>query len=285
MAQDFCRRSEAYTGGMSAMGVARKLASRYEQLRPVQAVALAGSRASRKEDDASDIDLYVYVTHPLTLEQRAAMARGAKRMEIGNTFWEPGDEWTDPESGLGIDVMYRELKWIEEQLNRVMIDHLASIGYTTCFWYNVLHSELLIDREAWFANLQQRTERPYPDELKRNIVAKNWPILRDNISSYRHQIELAMQRGDLVSVNHRVTALLASYFDILFAVNEQLHPGEKRLVTLAEELCPIRPGQMRQQVHAVIRTPSSVSVDELLDGLETLLSAQGLLPQPPQTHI
>lgn len=263
---------------MSAIGLARRLASRYEQLSPVQAVALAGSRASRQEDDASDIDLYVYVTHPLTLEQRAQMAAGAKRVEIGNAFWEPGDEWIDLESGIGIDVMYRELDWITEQLNRVIIDHQASIGYTTCFWYNVLHSELLIDREAWFANLQLRAEHPYPSELKQNIVAKNWPILRDNISSYRHQIDLALRREDLVSVNHRITALLASYFDILFATNEQLHPGEKRLVMFAEELCAIRPAKMREQVERVVRTPSLAAVDELVNGLEALLSTQGLLP-------
>jgi predicted nucleotidyltransferase len=263
---------------MSAIGLARKLASRYEQLRPVQAVALAGSRVSHQEDDASDIDLYVYVTHRLTLEQRVQIAAGAKRVEIGNAFWEPGDEWIDPDSGLGIDVMYRELEWIEEQLNRVIIDHKASIGYTTCFWYNVLHSEMLIDREAWFANLQLRAETPYPTELKQNIVAKNWPILRDNLSSYRHQIDLAIRRGDLVSVNHRVTALLASYFDILFSVNAQLHPGEKRLVTLAEELCTVRPGKMRQHVERLVRNPTLAAVDELVDGLGALLSVQRLLP-------
>jgi hypothetical protein len=267
-----------YIGAMLAVDVARSVARQYEQLTPVQAVAMGGSRGSDQEDESSDIDLYVYVTHPLTLEQRAGVAAGAKRAEIGNNFWEPGDEWIDPQSGLGIDVMYRELGWIEEQLDRVLIDHKGSIGYTTCFWYNVLHSELLVDRDAWFARLQAKAQQLYPAELKRNIVAKNWPILRDNISSYRHQIELALRRGDLVSVNHRVAALLASYFDSLFAVNEQPHPGEKRLVQFAEQLCSRSPGRMRERVEQVVREPSVHSVDELLDGLEELLSREGLLP-------
>ena len=259
-----------YIFAMTAMDVARRVALRYELLPAVQAVAMGGSRTSHREDADSDIDLYFYVTHPLTLEERAEVAAGAKRSEIGNAFWEPGDEWIDPESGIGIDVMFRETEWIEEQIMRVIHDHRASLGYTTCFWYNVLNSELLVDRESWFAELQQKASVPYPAELKRNIVAKNWPVLRDNISSYRHQIELALRRGDLVSVNHRVTALLASYFDILFAINEQPHPGEKRLVNYAEQLCAKRPAKMREQVEKVVKEPSVAAVDDLVDGLASL---------------
>lgn len=263
---------------LPAPELASEIALRYEKLPAVQSVVIAGSNTSKQSDDSSDIDLYVYVKHPLTLEQRSQVAEGAKRAEIGNSFWEPGDEWIDPKRGQSVDVMYRELKWIEEQLNRVVHDHKASIGYTTCFWYNVLHSDLLIDREAWFANLQTRMTQPYPAELKRNIIAKNWPILRNNMSSYRHQIELAWKRSDWVSVNHRITALLASYFDILFAINEQPHPGEKRLVTFAEQLCPKRPPGLREDVERLLVNRDVECVDTLLDPLDNLLKRELLLP-------
>jgi hypothetical protein len=266
----------AYTSEM--LDLARRVASRYEQFPAVQAVVMAGSNASQHSDENSDLDLYVYLKTPLTLSERAKVAADAKRREIGNTFWEPGDEWIDPASGRSLDVMYRELEWIEEQLMRVIHDHRASIGYTTCFWYNVLNSDILIDRDAWFAQLQSKSDQPYPPELKRNVVAKNWPILRDNLSSYRHQIELAWRRNDLFSLNHRMTALLASYFDILFAINEQPHPGEKRLIHFAEQLCPKHPPNLRADVEHVLTSRDLPSIDKLLDPLEDLLKREHLLP-------
>ena len=42
--------------------------------------------------------------------------------------------------------MYRTPDWIEERLERVLVRHEASVGYSTCFWHNVLHSTPLFDR-------------------------------------------------------------------------------------------------------------------------------------------
>ena len=52
-------------------------------------------------------------------------------------------------------------------------------------------------------------------------------------------------RGDLVSVNHRVAAFLASYFDVLFAINGMTHPGEKRQLGIAERDCRVLPEDFR----------------------------------------
>ncbi len=52
-----------------------------------------------------------------------------------------------------------------------------------------------------------RRTGPIRKPLKRAIVARNHPILRETLSSYRHQIERAVQRGDSVSVQHRVSGI------------------------------------------------------------------------------
>jgi hypothetical protein len=264
------------------LSLAKGIAGRYDRLPQVEAVALAGSQAGGTADQGSDIDLYVYVRAEIPLSVRATIATsGAAYAEVDNRFWEPGDEWIDAETGIHVDVMFRTVDWIEGQLNRVLRQFEASVGYSTCLWHNVLTSQVLYDREDWFQALQQMAERPYPEELRRAIVAKNHPILRRSTSSYRYQLEKAVARGDMVSVNHRVAALLASYFDILFAVNRMPHPGEKRLVEIISEQCEKTPESMDQQVRelilAISREDGKVieKADALIDDLDALLSAEG----------
>jgi len=262
----------------SSVRLAGLVANSYSAIPEVEAVALAGSRATAFSDEHSDIDLYVYVSETIPLGKRDEIATGAKRAEIGNNIWEPGDEWIDADTGISVDVMFRTTPWIEDQLDRVLRRHEASVGYSTCFWYNVRNSQPLFDRTGWFAKIQEVAGQPYPEELKRAIIAKNHPILRSNMSSYVHQIELARERHDPISVNHRVTALLASYFDTLFAINEQPHPGEKRLLRFAEQLCPKRPPQLEVLMTAALDQPSTHNLNALLDGLDAVLKQENLFP-------
>lgn len=268
-------------GSSPALQVAQRIAERFAAIREVEAVALAGSQTSPFADPLSDVDLYVYASEIVPLSLRAEVARDARRAEIGNSFWEPGDEWIDGETGISVDVMFRTTAWIEDQLDRVLRRHEASVGYSTCFWYNVRNSQLLFDRTGWFKDMQTRANQPYPEPLRRAIIAKNHPILRGNMSSYVRQIERALKRHDAVSVNHRVAALLASYFDIVFAVNEQPHPGEKRLLEFAQALCPRLPTGMVERVQALCSALPAGDVvgraHTMLDGLDDLLRSAGLM--------
>jgi hypothetical protein len=237
----------------AAMELAKRVAERYAQCPLVQAVALAGSQSGKVSDQGSDIDLYIYVNTDVPLQERARIAReSSSRAEVGNSFFEPGDEWIDRESGIAVDVMFRHQQWIREQLERVLVCHEASMGYSTCFWYNVRNSVVLFDRSRWFEELHAWAQQPYPPELQRAIIAKNLAFLRDAQSSYLHQIETACRRNDRVALNHRLAAFLASYFDVLFALNLQPHPGEKRLIEFAERLCKKRPEHFREDITAIL---------------------------------
>jgi len=266
------------------VSLANRVARQFGSLDQVEAVALSGSQTSELRDSNSDVDLYVYVTRVIPLEIRGGIAEGAERAEIGNEYWEPGDEWIDQETGIAVDVMFRHVTWIEEQLDRVLGQHQAAVGYSTCFWYNVRYSQVLFDRNGWLNDLKKSCDQPYPPELKRAIIDKNFPLLRRNLSSYLRQIELAISRNDPVSVNHRLAALLASYFDALFAVNEVPHPGEKRLIPHALAQCHKIPPDMPEKIKDLLTPPQGgyattvADLHLLIDGLENLLASEGLRP-------
>ena len=233
-------------------------------------------------DAASDIDLYVYARTIPGDAARAAVARamGAEAgAEIGNTFFEPGDEWRHAQSGTDVDIMYRTPSEIEDRLEAVLGRHEASLGYTTCFWHNVQTARPLVDPTGWFARLQIRASTEYPDALMRSVVSLNWAMLTRTKNSWLAQLTAALARRDVVSAGHRTTAFLASYFDVLFAINRQSHPGEKRLLTFAADLCPLRPAGLEPDVLAVLEAagrgdPSAKDCAErLLEGLEPFVTA------------
>jgi hypothetical protein len=245
----------------------------------VEAIALGGSQASGTIDQYSDIDLYIYVTIEIPVSERKKIVEemGASRQDLGLTFWDSGDEWFHQETGIEIDIIFWDPNWIEEQIERVVIQHYASVGYTTCFWHTIKNSRILFDRNQWFAGLQTKCDTPYPIQLKKNIIEKNYPVLRDVIPSYYYQIKKAIDRGDIISINHRVAALLASYFDILFAINEVTNPGEKKILPYALHHCQNLPENMTDQIndvlYASVANPGGLleKLDDLIDGLERLL--------------
>lgn len=266
--------------------LAQFLAEKYAVFEQVQAIALGGSQAGGIVDEQSDIDLYIFLngTIPIESRQKIIAARGASRADVNLSFWDVGDEWFDEPSGIEVDVMFWQMPWIEEQIDRVVTRCEASVGYTTCFWHTINQARNLFDRREWFHELQRKCNVPYPEKLRNAIIAKNHPVLRNVIPSYFVQIKKAIEREDLISVNHRLAALLASYFEVIYAVNRGLNPGEKKILPFIEKNCCKTPTNMQQQLERVIEKSAKIDADLLrelrllLDGLDGLLMAEGIDP-------
>jgi len=237
----------------------------------VVGIALGGSHAGAVADERSDLDLYVFGDHPPSLALRRTLtAEHDPAPEIGNTAFGPGDEWAVAE-GLGVDLIYWTPGWIEGELARVLDRHQASVGYTTALWFTIRGMQPLYDRSGWLAGLKAHAARPYPEPLRDAIIHLNYPLLRAARSSFLHQIELAIARDDPVSVQHRTTALLASYADIIFALNRQPHPGEKRILQQLAVRCLLRPTGYDADIRAVIAASCAPDERSLLDQLNTLV--------------
>lgn len=220
-------------------------------LAEVEAIALGGSRAGTQFDAKSDYDVYLYCTAPVAeCRRRKILEEFCCHMELGNHFWELEDNCT-LKNGVDIDILYRNLKDFSLDVASVAEQFQPRNGYTTCMWHNLKTCRILYDPSGKLQALKDRFHIPYPEQLRENIIRRNRALLHDQLPSYDGQIRKAASRGDLVSINHRVTAFLESYFDILFALNRQTHPGEKRLIQLCREHCPVLPELFEENINTL----------------------------------
>lgn len=242
-----------------------KLFDELSKLEQVEAIALGGSRAGENYDEKSDYDVYLYVTASVDENVRKELlSKYCDYMEIGNHFWELEDNCT-LKNGVDIDILYRNLDDFSADVASVVEDCNASNGYTTCMWHNLLTCKIVCDKNGSLQATKDRFDVPYPNKLRENIIAQNMRLLSDNLPSYDGQITKAVNRADLVSINHRTSAFMESYFDVLFALNRLTHPGEKRLIELCKKNCEILPEKFEENLevlfHDLFINPDRVSKD------------------------
>lgn len=219
------------------------------RLSQVEAIALGGSRATGRNDETSDYDVYVYLVDAIPADERERILKKyCGYMEIGNAFWELEDDVTLL-NGIDMDIIYRNLDDFDKMVGSVVLEGNAWNGYTTCMWHNLITSSIVFDRNGKLSALQEKYRVPYPETLKKNIIANNMNLLSGMLPSFDMQIRKAESRGDRVSVNHRVAEFLASYFDVIFALNEMTHPGEKRMQSICSKECRILPERFDENMN------------------------------------
>lgn len=246
------------------------------ELTEVKAIALGGSRATGRHDDQSDYDVYVYSKVEVPYDKRKAITdRYCEYMELNNTYYEMEDDGR-LKNGIVIELIYRNIEDFKNQLSVHLEGHIAYGGYTTCFYANLLDCKILYDDSNLLEGLKVKYQK-YPEALRNNIISKNRELLSGVIPSLDDQVIKASKRLDYPSINHRIAEYLASYFDILFAYNYVPHPGEKRMIDLAEILCLHIPANMRQDIECLIKTagvdPASIpdKIKKVTTGIDQLL--------------
>lgn len=237
----------------------------------VEAIALGGSRAGEVYDEKSDYDVYLYCTGTINEDIRTEiLSKYCKVMEIGNHFWEYEDNCT-LNNGIDIDILYRSLDDFSQDVASVVEQFQARNGYTTCMWHNLKTCKIIYDETGCLAAAKKRFDVAFPEMLKKNIIEQNMKLLYSAMPAYKGQIEKAVKRGDMVSINHRTAAFMESYFDVLFALNEQTHPGEKRLVQLCKKNCEILPEHFEENINQLF-TDLFVQPEAVYEDLNHIIS-------------
>lgn len=231
-----------------------ELIDELSELQEVESIALGGSRANEVYDEKSDYDVYLYVNNPIKEEVRLRILKKyCSIIEIGNHYWEYEDNCI-LNNGIDIDILYRNLDDFSNEISFVVDKHLAHNSYTTCMWHNLKTCKILFDRNGKLKKLKDKYDCPYPEELKVNIINRGMNLLHNSLPVFDKQILKASSRKDLNSVNHRVSEFLATYFDVIFALNELTHPGEKRLVSLAVNQCKILPKNFEENINQLFNS-------------------------------
>lgn len=247
----------------------KELIREFSEIPEVESIALGGSRASKRNDENSDYDLYCYVTEEISPDVRKnILQKYCNYMEINNQYWETEDDCT-LNNGIVIEIIYRSITELNEMIKNVVEKANANNGYTTCMWDNLLHCEILYDRGHNLQDMKKAYSIPYPDKLRDNIINKNLELLDGYIPSYTKQIEKALERDDIISVNHRITEFLASYFDIIFAVNRKTHPGEKRLIKLCKDQCELLPIDFEENLRELLTV--NQSKDQMMNTMDKII--------------
>ena len=257
--------------------LAEDLFAKLSSLPEVEAIALGGSRAGEAYDEKSDYDVYLYCTSPVPeAVRREILTSYCRYMEIGNHFWEYEDNCT-LNNGVDIDILYRDLDGFVRDVASVAEDCQPRNGYTTCMWHNLRTCRILYDRHGRLARAKARFDVPYPPLLRQNVIAHNRRLLHQALPAYDGQLKKALARSDAVSVNHRAAAFLESYFDILFALNSQTHPGEKRLAQLCRRQCALLPEDFEENLQRLFShlfaggDQAGEDVDRIVAALERIL--------------
>lgn len=250
------------------------LADAFSRIDDCVAFAVSGSKTSQINDSLSDWDIYIYRKKQIPSSAREKILSSiTEHYLVDSSFFEEGDEMNA--DGIYFDIMYRDENFIRDQIERVWEKKQPSLGYSTCFLHNLKTSRFIFDKEGISADIRKLDEA-YSAELAQSIISYNMRMIRgESEGSWMRQIEAAQKRGDYVSRNHRLAALMASYFDILFAYNRVLHPGEKKIIKYAHLLCSSLPENFDEDMERIYSSAwqgdLTGSVKEALDHLEDML--------------
>ena len=226
-----------------------KLFEELSELTEIEAIALGGSRAGSNFDEKSDYDVYLYCNGDVDIEtRREILSKYCDVMELGNHFWEYEDNCV-LKNGVDIDILYRNLDDFTNDVASVVEQCQERNGYTTCMWHNLRTCKVIYDENNRLTNAKKRFDVPYPAELKKNIIKRNMLLVCDGLPAYKDQVLKAAGRGDNISVIHRSAGFFESYFDIIFALNEMTHPGEKRMVSICAKECKILPEDFEKNIN------------------------------------
>ena len=227
-----------------------------KSLDTVEAVALGGSRSTGASDENSDYDIYVYCAEIPTAETREnLLGKYCSIAEFGNHYWESEDN-TVMNNGIPVDIIYREVDRFGRYIDTIIKGGKAFNGYTTAFWHNIKNSKVLFDKTGTFTKFRDMAQIDFPENLRSAIIKNNRNLLNGKLPSYDRQIKKAQERGDIVSVNHRITAFSKAILMLSSHSTVRHTPVKKDRFSSAKSIAPSCQRILKKNINALMKSIS-----------------------------
>src|SRR5437773_9734335 len=99
--------------------------------------------------------------------------------------------------------------------------------------------------------LRARLQAAYPEPTRARLLREHPELLR----YYMELLRISQRRDDLLFVQHMRYSVQMIFFNLLFALNRQYHPGGKRLLIHAQR-CAIQPAKLAARWNDILRLPA-----------------------------
>jgi predicted nucleotidyltransferase len=257
-------------GDLTIDQTVQRIVTAIADLPGVAAIALGGSLAAGFADQSSDIDVYVYYREPL-----AATAERTTRLRLlaDEGMVEVGIPTFGLEDHLHVqqklvELVYLDLDRLITEADRAYSQGLINEGYSTALLYILFRNQVFHDATGEVTALHRRLQAKYPEPTRTRLLGAHPKLLR----YFLELLRVSQRRDDLLYVQQLRYIIQAVYFDLLFALNRQYHPGGKRLLAHAQR-CVVQPSGLAARWNdiALLSAADRALADRLEEQIDDLL--------------
>ena len=135
------------------METARQIASSWGAISEVEAVALSNYWTAKHQSDTSQIILYAYARDAaVRLPKRIDLIQQrANTYEVNNYYQHTTDEWIEQDSGIFVQMIYRDIGWTIDAVQRISVDREVTQGGSTTICAENIWKRVM--RKPWSARV------------------------------------------------------------------------------------------------------------------------------------
>jgi hypothetical protein len=235
-------------------------------------IAIGGSYAKGNHDALSDLDVYVFA-HQIQLGPQRSELLAQKLIQTSEVnswgcedpFIEGGTDFSY--QGCRVECWLRNMHQVEDTLASCMQGQIRReyVAWTIMGFFNygvladVQTMQVMDDPHGILARWKGMV-RTYPEPLRRAILdrftreAAFWP------ENFHYRI--AVERVDTLYIDGIIRQVVYALMQALFALNREYFLGEKRLLTVLDEL-PVKPNALSSRVQALLYPGKDSRVTDL----------------------